>query len=320
MRNIRTDLAMEAREWFKEQKQNDMDGVESEEFKNGKALITRVEIKNQTGSEKLGKPIGKYVTIEDRTLLNGDVENEEKLAKILSDELVALLPEHRQGTILVVGLGNRHVTPDALGPRVVQDILVTRHILTYMPDAIDERLSSVCAIAPGVLGLTGIETSEMIRAIVEKVKPVAIIAIDALAARKIERLGTSIQISNTGISPGSGIENMRTALNQETLGVPVIAVGVPTVIYASNITHDTIYLLQQEIEKDLNADKNIQDKQREGIVNRVHEQVLGGRTDMVVTPKEIDELIEDIAYVLAAGLNAAVHHRLPFEEVLSYTR
>lgn len=199
--------------------------------------------------------------------------------------------------MLVVGLGNRGVTPDSLGPRVAERVFVTRHIKEHMPEAFDFDIPSVCAIAPGVLGVTGVETMDIVFGVANKVKPDLIIAVDALASRRAARISTTIQLSDSGISPGSGVGNTRADLNRANLGVPVIAVGVPLVVYASTISQDTISLIADET--GLHGD--------EERLRELAEQVIAKHMgDFIVTPKDIDVIVEDMAGIIANAINSAL--------------
>lgn len=222
----------------------------------------------------------------------------------LIGEEIGRMADMRAGEALVVGLGNRMVTPDSLGPLTVDRILVTRHIFSGMPEYADDRMRSVCALAPGVLGVTGIETAEMLESIVRKIKPACVICVDALAARATGRIGGAIQITDTGIQPGSGVGNRRMALNRDTLGVDVIAVGMPTVIYAATLARDAFAMLD-----DTAGDEALMKLERE---------LMGGPGgDMIVTPREIDGLIKDSAGMIAAGINRALQPELSDSEIMA---
>lgn len=293
--NIYTDLAREAREI-----NPDLPGVKEQDEKLEQADISRIEVMTEDAANKLGKPIGRYVTIEAPALAQRDTAVFRKIAQVLAEELTRLLPtDDPQASILVVGLGNRYITPDALGPRVVEKTFVTRHITEHLPDIIGEPMRPVAAVAPGVLGTTGVETVEMLRGLVERVKPTAVIAIDALASRRADRISTAIQITDTGIHPGSGVGNIgRLGLTQESLGVPVIAIGVPTVVLASTISQDTISLIANETGLHSEEEK----------MRRLAEQVISEHFGpMIVTPKEIDTIVADMAGILADGMNFALH-------------
>ncbi|NLO82887.1 MAG: GPR endopeptidase [Clostridiales bacterium] len=319
MRNIRTDLALEAREVLQEQNQYHIPGVKVDEDEKDGVKISRVHILSPLGEENLGKPQGNYITLEAMDIRNRDPEYQETVSKLLAQELGTLMNLNKNSVILVVGLGNWNITPDSLGPKVVDRILVTRHIFEYIPDQVDERIRSVCAVAPGVLGITGIETGEIIMGIVQRIKPDYVIAIDALASRKTDRIGTTIQIADTGINPGSGIGNKRIGLNRDTLGVPTIAIGVPTVVYAHTIGRDCLQLMIDEFTDQAGPEttfyqtlKRMDETQLDTVVQQVVSRELG---DMVVTPKEIDLMINYIADVLADGLDLALHEDMTLEDI-----
>lgn len=234
--NIYTDLALEMAEQLQggaDRGEGGIDGVEID-VENDEAMditVTTVRITKEAGETAIGKPMGSYITIESPAIKENDVTAHEEIIEILTDKLAGLTKDAKKsgGATLVIGLGNRNVTPDALGPKVVSKVLVTRHIMDNLPHRSAGNLRPLCALAPGVMGTTGIETAEVVRGLVDHVKPALIIAIDALAARKISRINQTIQLSDTGISPGAGIGNVRMALNKQNLGVPVIAIGVPII-------------------------------------------------------------------------------------------
>lgn len=298
MSNIRTDLAIEAAE----REYTLPKGVEVNEYTPFEGIeVTHVEILTEEGEKALGKQRGHYITIESNDIHSQPKDMQEKFADAVAGELKTLIKRKGEQTVLIVGLGNRAVTPDALGPRVCEKVFVTRHIKEYVPESIDDRAGTVCAIAPGVLGVTGLETSEVIRGIVEKVKPGVVIAVDALASRKISRIGCSVQISDTGIDPGSGIGNKRKALTKETLGTDVIAVGVPMVVYAYTVASDL--LESAEIKE----------------VEKLAEKIMSAKgSDLIVTPKEIDIMIDKTAAVIADAINKAVNEGLSKEEIENY--
>ncbi len=319
--SIHTDLAVEAHE-ASLRSGGDRRGVkvESFEFEGGK--VTRVIVQNGIGSMRIGKPPGTYITIEAEGLRYHDVELRDRVSQVLADELRRLFPDQADASSLVVGLGNWHVTPDALGPKVVEELLVTRHLFEYAPDYVDDGMRSVCAIAPGVLGLTGIETGDVIQGIVKKVKPARVIAVDALAARSMDRLGSTIQIADTGISPGSGVGNKRQALNQETLGVPVLAIGVPTVVYANTIVVDAVNKLTEAFQHAA-GDKPGMESVLGGMseIDRgklVHEVLSPFWGDLVVSPKEVDEQVRQMSKVIAGGLNVCLQPGLETSDTLRY--
>lgn len=317
MTSIRTDLAMEARELYGEQS-NDMEGIESENHESDGIEITRVKITSPVGEAKIGKPMGTYITIEAEDIKNGDVEFTELVSQKLGQEIKSLVDLGKDSNVLVVGLGNWNITPDSLGPKVVNRTMITRHIIELIPDQVDERVRSVCAIAPGVLGITGIETGEVVKGLVDRIKPDLVIVVDALASRKTQRIGTTIQIADTGISPGSGIGNKRMGINEENLGIKTIAIGVPTVVFAHTIGRDSLELLIEEFANQTAPGtafykiiREMPENQLDAMVNQVLSQGLG---DLVVTPKEVDMLIDDISQIISDGLNLALHEDITLEE------
>lgn len=228
MYNFRTDLALERREIFR--KNNNLEEIDGIEIENKEVdpnlKVTKVDITNQNGEQAIGKPIGTYITIDIQKLRLAEEVEIQKSAEILSEELKEIINKHIESKddILVVGLGNIYVTPDSLGPKVINDIDVTRHIIKYLPQYIDENSRPVSAISPGVLGTTGIETLEILEGVVKEIKPKLLIVIDALASRSIERISSTIQLSDTGIVPGAGVGNTRKEISKNTLGIPVIAI------------------------------------------------------------------------------------------------
>lgn len=288
--NIHTDLAMEARE-----SNSALNGVSEERTDNEHYSVSRIKIDTDEAASALQKSKGLYITIEDPDLVLREPELIKAVTEALSAELTGLIDKGgTSGTVLVVGLGNRAVTPDALGPKTAEKILVTRHIKQYMPDAIPNGVRSVCAISPGVLGVTGIETMEVIQGIVERSKPSLIIAIDSLSSRRTERIASTIQLCDAGIQPGAGVGNIRSGLDEASLVIPVIAVGVPLVVYASTISRDTIGLIASELGL-LGNEEKIKELAAKAISEKTGE--------LIVTPKEIDSLIECTSTILADGIN-----------------
>lgn len=328
MKSVRTDLTLEAHELLREQElkekggQQDIPGINVENDGDGDIKITRVRVVTPAGEKAIGKPMGNYITLEVPGLKENDQVLYENTCKAVAKELAQLLKLNEKTLTLVVGLGNWNVTPDALGPKVVSSMMVTRHLLEYLPEQVDKGVRPVCAVAPGVLGITGIETGEIVKGIVERIRPDYIIAIDALASRKIERVNTTIQIADTGISPGSGVGNKRMELSTETLGIPVIAIGVPTVVDAATMANDAIDLvLDSMIEQAPRGTdfykmmKTIDRDEKYRMIREVLEPYAG---DLVVTPKEIDEVVRRIAKVIANGLNIALHQGITLDDVNRY--
>ncbi len=319
MSSIRTDLALEAKEIYEEESKESIPGVKVEKDENENIKITRVKITEETGVKALGKPIGNYITIEVPDLRYKDIDLMEDVSRNIAQELDKLIDLKDDSSILIVGLGNWNITPDALGPKVTEKVLVTRHMTEYIPDQINESVRPVSAISPGVLGITGIETSEIIVGVVNHVKPDLVIVIDALASRKMERVNTTIQISDAGINPGSGVGNNRKELSKDSLGVDVIAIGVPTVIDAVTMASDTIDMIIESLKKEgkkdntlLNMIDNLNKSEKLELINEVFSEQL---RDMMVTPKEIDSIIDDISDILADGINISLQPSIHMDNV-----
>lgn len=290
--HIYTDLAAELRELS-----SDESGIEEETVQKGNIEIKRIRILNDVAAKHIGKKKGTYITLDSHELETRTKEVFEETTKLIAEEIRSLLNISSSSTILVVGLGNRGVTPDSLGPEVVSKVHITRHIKQYMPEALEGDVPASCAIAPGVLGITGVETMDVVKGVVESVKPDAIIAIDALASRRAARISSTVQLCDSGISPGSGVGNSRSELSQESLGIPVIAIGVPMVVYASTIIWDTISLI---------ADENGSEYDEDELKQLVESMVKKQSGDMIVTPKDIDTIVDDMAGIIAGGINLAL--------------
>ncbi len=319
--NIRTDLALEAHEVLGAE--GVVEGVRSEKEGDEDITIHRVSVTTEQGAARMGKPIGNYITLEVPGLKKKNTALQDKVIQVFYKELRRMFNLNGQKSVLVIGLGNWNVTPDALGPRVVQELFVTRHILKLKPEILGEGYRSVCAVSPGVLGITGIETGEIIRGIAEHVRPDLIIAVDALAAHRMSRLHTTIQVSDTGIVPGSGVGNRRLAINSQTMGVPVYAIGVPTVVDAVTIAGDSMEKIAEAMKKESpqgNVLAGIMQKmdwaEKRNVIKEVLDPFAG---DLIVTPKEIDVLIEDISMVISASLDAAFHPQIASEEDKRFT-
>lgn len=287
---LRTDLAVEAREIAGE----NVSGVEFKSYKENNLSISRLTVKNQKAKLSLGKEIGTYITIELPSLTDNFSETDQRLITI-GKEIRRLLPVN--GLVLVVGLGNTEITPDSLGPKASSRVLATRHISGEIARATGlDRLRPVAVIQSGVTGQTGIETGEYILSIVKRIKPTAVVAIDALASRRLERLGCTLQISDTGISPGAGVGNHRTKINQETIGVPVIAIGVPTVVDVQTLASD---LLENEYTK------------------QMQKLIRPNNRDMIVIPREIDLLTERASRLIGFALNGALQNEFDISDLVS---
>ena len=310
MYNFRTDLALERRNIYqKVNKLQEIDGIETtEEDVDENIKVSRVKITNQNGEKAIGKPIGNYITIDVKKLKLAREEEIQKASETVSAELRKIIDIHtdKQGDILVVGLGNIYVTPDALGPKVINEIDVTRHIIKYLPQYLEEGTRPVSAISPGVLGTTGIETVEILKGIVDNVKPKLLIVIDALASRSIERISSTIQISDTGIVPGAGVGNTRQEISQSSLGLPVIALGIPTVVELATLVSDGIDIFIDRLQEKAESNDYLNKLQQNDKYEEVKEALNVGDYNMIVTPKEIDDLIDNMKDVVARGINFAV--------------
>lgn len=320
MINVRTDLAIEARQIYKEENNDkDTDGIVVEEMEEEGTKVTTVKILNEEGSKNMGKPIGNYITLDIPEFTAYDGQLMDDVSKVLGKTLKKLVNLKEDKLVLVVGLGNRNVTPDALGPKVIEGIMVTRHLKAIMPETIDDSVAPVAAISPGVLGITGVETGEIIKGLVEKIKPDLVICIDALASRKIDRLNRTIQISDTGISPGAGVGNHRMQINEQSLGVKVIAVGVPTVVDAATIANDTIDLVlddlidkSQEGKEFYNMLKKVDKDEKSLLIKEILNPFV---KDLVVTPKDIDLMIDSLSKIISNGINIAVQPNMTVEDI-----
>lgn len=283
---IRTDLALEMLEMAGE---NLPQGVNKQEEQRGTVSVTRVDIQSEAAAQEYGKPVGRYITVEVDSFENTAMNFSNEIEAI-AEEIRSLLPP--EGSVLVAGLGNNDITPDALGPKTVSQTMATRHIPGELAKQTGlGELRQTAVIAPGVLGQTGMETSEIIASLVKEVSPGAVIVIDALASKSVDRLGRTIQISDTGIAPGAGVQNKRKELNRNTLGVPVIAVGVPTVVDMTTVAFDMLEGKEPS-----------------------HSFSERGNT-MMVTPREIDVIIEKSAKILSLAINKALQPSLSLEDL-----
>lgn len=292
---VRTDLAVESKEKF-EKDHVEIKGVSiHEEYQEELDLrTTLVRIETDHGARVMEKPRGTYITMEAPNLIVPDEDYHREISQELAHHLKELLHLEEEQSVLVVGLGNRDITPDALGPRVIQNLKITRHIVKEYGKAGmgEEKVHLVSSLVPGVMAQTGMETMEIIRGVIAETKPDVVIAIDALAARSMKRLNCTIQITDTGINPGSGVLNFRMGLNQESLGIPVIGIGVPTVVDAATIVHDAIAHLLESLEE-----AEMEEFLGELITPRLH--------SMFVTPKDVDETVKMLSYTISEGLNLA---------------
>ena len=291
MRIRRTDLALEARELWQERagKLTALPGVEARDGLREGIPVNTVKILDGRGEQALGKPRGSYVTLTLEGLANREEDIFRRAVRAVAGELAPLLEDvPPAGLVLVAGLGNRAITPDAVGPKVHENVLITRHLVRQMPEHFG-ALRPVASVTAEVMGSTGVESGELVRAVCEKIRPACVVAVDALASRSLKRLCKTVQIADTGITPGSGVGNHRMGLTQDTLGVPVLAVGVPTVVDGATLAAD---LLGVDDLPDLNE----------------------GR-DLLVTPKDIDSQVNDLAKVIGFGLSMAFQPGISLEEL-----
>ena len=292
----RTDLALEAKELWTEsaEKETKLEGVRARDSLREGYQVTTVDILDEQGASSLGKPVGSYVTVQLDALARREEDAFGRAARAIAAELNGLLKLPEEATCLVVGLGNRAITPDAIGPGVADHTMVTRHLVEQAPEHFGS-FRPVAALAAGVLGTTGVESGELVKAVAEKIRPGCIIAVDALASRSMDRVCTTVQLANTGIVPGSGVGNHRAALNRETLGVPVIAVGVPTVVDAGTLAADILAEAGQE--------------------GLDPEALAGAGEGLMVTPRDIDQRVADLVKVIGYGINLALQPGLTIEAV-----
>jgi spore protease len=352
---IRTDLALEAHAMAvaRRGEGTDIPGVRIDERTEDGVTTSWIRIEDEDGAEEMGKVPGTYLTIEAPALRTRDSMVEKRVSEHFAEEFARFLNEIGIGPdakCLIVGLGNWNVTADALGPLVVKHTLVTRHLFQLAPGEVAEGYRPVSAISPGVLGITGIETSEIVQGVVEKSRPDFVIAIDSLASRALSRVNTTIQVADTGIHPGSGVGNKRKALNRETLGIPVVAIGVPTVVDAVTIAHDSIDFVLSHLSREVsgvrpnpldpNGRPTVKDLQSHpvppetgqkmmGLIGKlspeekrqlIHEVLAPLGQNLIVTPKEVDEFIANMAKMIANSINCALHEAVNMDNVASHVQ
>ncbi len=291
----RTDLALEAHQLQLEERAGALSGVISRESSREGYAVTTVEVRSGSAARALGKEIGRYVTVELDGLLRRETDAFPRAVEALSAELQALLPVEKDAPVLLVGLGNRAITPDLLGPLALEHTLVTRHLVTGAPEHFGSY-RPVSAITPGVLSSTGMESAEIAAAVTSALHPACVVAVDALAARSLSRVCRTVQLSDTGITPGSGVGNHRSALNAATLGVPVLTVGVPTVVDGATLALD---ILAQAGREELDPDA-----------------LAGQGADVFVTPREIDTQVADLAKVVGYALSMALNPHLTVDDLM----
>lgn len=312
----RTDLAVEAKEIYHESAKEEITGVKTDVFNVNSVKVTKVVISDEHGEKVLEKPRGIYITLEaDNIMFN--TEQYVDICNAMAEQIRGLFEINDDTTVLIVGLGNESITPDSIGPKVISKLMITRHIKRYIPQYADERLRSVCAIAPGVLGTTGVETLELIGGAAEKLKPDLIIAVDALAARSVKRICNTFQLTDTGINPGAGVGNKRMSINKETLGVPVISIGVPTVVDAVTIANDSIEMAADGCK---NAMSEIVHRYSEEERRKmISENLTDKAENLVVTPSDIDAVTEKVSKIIANGINLALHRNIDLEDIEMFT-
>lgn len=316
--NIRTDLALEERERFEEE-HVEIAGVEVKEEYNEQLemKVTTVKVTTENGAKTMGKPVGTYITVEAPNMAVPDEDYHREISKKLAEYLKKMVQNYakqrndsseEEFSVLVAGLGNRQVTPDSLGPRVAEQLRITRHIVKeYGRYAMGkEKVCLVSAVVPGVMGMTGMETVEILKGIVEETNPDIVIAVDALAARSSKRLNRTIQIADTGIHPGSGVGNARCALTEETLGRPVIAIGVPTVVDAVTIVNDTMENLLKALETSemlKGVGIVLQGYNAAEKYELIRELISPHLNGLYMTPKDIDDTVGRISFTISEALN-----------------
>lgn len=311
MYQVRTDLAVEAREKFENDNVEIKGVIVKKENAGENMTVTRVIIETENGAKIMGKPKGNYITLEAPDMAEEDEDYHREISEKLAEILRELMPiEKRELSVLVAGLGNREVTPDALGPRVVDNMMITRHIIRKFGKYAFglKQNHQISSIVPGVMAQTGMETLEIIKGILKETKPDYIIAIDALAARSTKRLNRTIQITDTGISPGSGVGNHRNALNEENTGVPVIAIGIPTVVDAVTIVGDTMQNLVEAMEETKRLEEigeSVSRLEEAEKYELIRELLSPNLNTMFVTPKDIDESVKRLSYTISEGINQA---------------
>ena len=305
MFKVRTDLALETREEVAEKGIEDDGILFSEENIDG-FICSQIEITNERAREITGRNIGRYITIEFGKIWLKGHEEFIKAVEIIAKKIKALA-KFESGSVLVAGLGNIYITADSIGPKALSNVLITRHIKRQMPEMYEDfGMAEISGIAPGVLGQTGMESADIIKAVAENIKPSTVILIDALASRKISRLATTVQISNTGISPGSGVGNHRHAIDRDFLGANIISIGVPTVVDAATLSYDV--LEETYAKNNINPSEELS----HDILRKSLEESGG---NFFVTPKESDVIINEVSKIIGYAINRSFHNGISFEEM-----
>ena len=305
--NVSVDMAIEAHEILRGESGAEIPGIRIDDEKFDHATVTTIMVETEEGVNQMGRPIGRYITIDAPEIRDNDYLVHREITQVVAEKLIELMALKEDASILLVGLGNWNATPDALGPQVINRSLITRHLFQYSPTELKGKLRKVSAIAPGVLGITGIETAEIIRGIVEHVKPDWVIAIDALAAGSLDRIGTSIQLADTGIHPGSGVGNRRTGINEDTIGCKVLAVGLPTVVNAGIIANNCLNGLIDHLKTSPSLYRMYKEISQDALTKILNEVLAPYNGNLMVTPKEIDTLIETASRIIAGAIGISLH-------------
>lgn len=313
------ELALEAHDLLRGEHGGEIPGVKLTEEMGKFATIHTVTILDERGSRIMQKPEGTYVTIFSQELAVNHRGVQQELVQVVRQELQKFvqLPT-LQDTVLVVGFGNWKSTPDSLGPQLINQLMATRHLHGNVPEEILKGVRPVVTIAPGVLGMTGIESADIVRGIAEQVKPSLILAIDALAAGSASRIGTTIQISDTGVTPGVGVGNQRAAINQETMGIPVISIGVPTIVKARIIAHNVLEEFWNQLQTRRHLSPLLQDLPQPALHNMMQNALQSCQTDLEVTPKEIDDLVRNCSMILANAITQTLHPNMNADFAASF--
>ncbi len=314
--NRRTDLALEAHEINAEKGQ--ADGVIVNESEVDGVKVTVAEVKPGEGERLTGKPAGVYTTIDIGKVWQYDSERFNQTATVLSGEINKLMPQERpeDKCVLVAGLGNMEITPDSIGPRVVSKVIVTRHIRVLNRELYDKvGFGNLAAVSPGVLGQTGIESAEIVKSVVDKIQPLCVILVDSLSSRKLSRLATTVQLCDTGLRPGTGVANNRAELNSQSLGVPVVSIGIPTVVDAATLAYDLLEELVNGTDIKQNVTCTNFDQMYEQIIERL---MAGSGRSMYISPKESDVIARETARLVSTAINLSLHKGIDVRDMGEY--
>ncbi len=309
--SLNVDLAIEARDLVRGAADTEIEGVTEEVISKEEIKTHIIKINTEKGAQKMGRPIGTYITIESPPMKVNDPYLKEELVDAIAESMSSLVADliKANDTVLLVGLGNWRATADSLGPKFIEYSPITRHYHSYAPDALVEGMRPTCGISPGVLGITGLETFEVIKGIVDNIKPALLVIVDALAAQNVDRIGTTIQISNTGIQPGAGVGNLRHSLTQADLGVPVIAIGCPTIVSAAVIADQAVKKFCFNTGASYDEIKS---------TNSIREIVSFYGGSLAVTPKEVDDIIENSSRIISMGVAKTLFPGIPIEQLELY--